>query len=207
MMAAPGLPPSLSPAPPAPAAPPSIGSGPTRAMQLANVMVSQLAWFAAVLGVAHGRPLAGTLCVLAAIGWHLAVVARPGREARLVLLACLVGGVAETWVVAQGHVAYPSGQPFAQWPPYWMLALWGLFAIALNVTLRWLRGRPWLAAALGAVAGPMAFSAGVRLGGAQFLDPTAALITLALLWALAMPLLMWLSVRFDGVTRLEAPHA
>lgn len=204
MMAAPGLPPPLSPASPRPL---PVGTGPSRTMQLANVVVSQLAWFAAVLGAAHGQPLLGTLCVLAAIGWHLAVAARPGREARLVLLACLVGAVAETWVVAQGHVAYPSGQPFAQWPPYWMLALWGLFAIALNVTLRWLRGRPWLAAGLGAAAGPLAFSGGVRLGGAQFVDPTAALLTLALLWSLALPLLMWLSVRFDGVTRPEAPHA
>lgn len=207
MMAAPGLPPPLSPAPPGQPAPQTVGAGPGRALMLSNFVVSQLAWFAAVLGAAHGRPLAGTLCVLAAIGWHLAVVARPGREARLVLLVCLVGGVAETGVVALGHVTYPSGQPFAQWPPYWMVALWGLFAIALNVTLRWLRGRAWLAAGLGAVAGPLAFSAGVRLGGAQFVDASAALATLALLWALAMPLLMWLSVRFDGVTRSEPSHA
>lgn len=182
------------------------GPAPTRGMQVANLVVSQTAWFAAVLGAAHGHPLPGTVAVLAAIAWHLAVVARPAREARLVLLAVLVGGIAETWVVAQGHVSYPSGQPFAQWPPYWMLALWALFAIGLNVTLRWLRGRLWLAAALGAVAGPLAFSAGVRLGGAQFIDASAALATLAGLWAVALPLLVWASVRLDGVTRPEVAH-
>ncbi len=186
---------------------PTTGPGPTRALQLANVVVSQLAWFAAVLGAAHDRPLAGTLCALAAIGWHLCVVQYPGRELRLVLLACAVGGAAETVVVALGYVAYPSGQPLAQWPPYWMVALWGLFAIALNVNLRWLRGRLWLAAGLGAVAGPAAFSAGVRLGGAQFVHVAPALATLVALWALALPLLLWLSVRFDGVTRMEAPDA
>lgn len=176
------------------------GPGPTRSMQIANLAVSQLAWFAVVLGAAHGRPLAAALCALAAIGWHLWVVPRPGRELQLVLLASLVGGAAETVVVALGHVGYPSGQPLAHWPPYWMVALWGLFAIALNVNLRWLRGRPWLAACLGAVAGPAAFSAGVRLGGAHFVHPGSALATLACLWALALPLLGWLAVRFDGVT-------
>ena len=176
-------------------------------MQLANFAVSQLAWFAAVLGAAQQHPMAGTLCVLAAIGWHLAVSARPAREARLVLLTCLVGAVLETWVVRQGHVAYPSGQPFVEWPPYWMVALWGLFAIALNVTLRWLRGRPWLAAALGAAAGPMAFAAGARLGAAQLLHPVAALVTLALLWAVALPILVRLSVQFDGVSDVEPAHA
>lgn len=176
-------------------------------MQLANFAVSQLAWFAAVIGAAHQQPLAGTLCVLAAIGWHLAMSARPAREAWLVLLACLVGTVAETWVVLQGNVGYPSGQPFALGPPYWMVALWGLLAIALNVTMRWLRGRLWLAAALGAVVGPMAFSAGVRLGGAQFVHHTAALVALAMVWAVALPLLVGLSVRFDGVSDLEQTHA
>lgn len=179
------------------------GPGPTRVMQLANFAVSQLAWFAAVLGAAHGRPLAGTLCALAAIGWHLWVVPRPAPELRLVLLACLVGGAAESVVVALGHVTYPSGQPLADWPPYWIVALWGLFATTLNVNLRWLRGRPWLAACVGAVAGPAAFSAGVRLGGAHFVHPGPALATLACLWALALPLLLWLSARFDGVTRQE----
>lgn len=183
------------------------GARPTRAMQLANFAVSQAAWFAAVLGAAHHQPLPGTLCVLAAIGWHLAVSARPAREAGLVLWACLVGAVVETGIVLQGHVVYPSGQPFALLPPYWMVALWGLLAIALNVTMRWLRGRLWLAAGLGAVVGPMAFSAGVRLGGAQFLQPSAALATLALVWAAALPLLVWLSVRFDGVAEPEPPRA
>ena len=180
---------------------------PTRAMQLGNVVVSQLAWFAAVLGAAWQHPLPGTLCVLAAIAWHLAVSARPAQEARLVLLACTIGAVVETLVLAQGNVAYPSGQPFAYLAPYWMVALWGLLAIALNVTLRWLRGRPWLAAALGAVAGPMAFSGGVRLGGAQFLHPGLALVTLALVWAVVVPVLVQLSVRYDGVADLESLDA
>ncbi|WP_235579373.1 DUF2878 domain-containing protein [Pseudorhodoferax sp. Leaf274] len=190
-----------------PPAAPLAAARPTRAMQLANFAVSQLAWWAAVLGAARHHPLAGTLCVVAAIGWHLAVSARPAREAWLVLLASLVGLGVETWVVFQGNVAYPSGQPFAQLPPYWMVALWGLLAIALNVTMRWLRGRLWLAAGLGAVVGPMAFSAGVRLGGAQFLHPTAALATLAIVWALALPLLVRLSAQFDGVSEPQVPHA
>jgi hypothetical protein len=172
---------------------------PTRAMQWTNAVVFQCAWFAAVLGAAHQVPLAGTVCVLAAIGWHLAVSNRPAQEARLVVAACVIGFLVESVIVRQGHVAYPSGQPHAGFAPYWIVALWGLLAIALNVTMRWLRGRLWLAAGLGAVLGPLSFSSGVRLGGAQLLHPTPALLTLALVWAVALPLLVALSVRFDGV--------
>jgi hypothetical protein len=181
-------------------------NGPTRAIQLSNLVVFQLAWFAAVLGAAYQLPLVGTACVVAAIGWHLAVSARPAREAQLVALACLAGFVIETALVQRGDVTYPSGQPVPYLAPYWMVALWGLLAIALNVTMRWLRPRPWLACVLGAVVGPLSFASGVRLGGAEFVHAQSALLTLALVWAVLMPVLVRLSVRFDGVGAAEPSH-
>ena len=180
---------------------------PTRAIQLANLLVFQTAWFAAVLGAAHGFPFLGTAAVVAAIGWHLGVSARPAEEAKLVGLACLFGFVLESFSAMRGVIAYPSGQPDPRLAPYWMVALWGLLAIALNVTMRWLRPRLWLAAVLGAVAGPASFASGVQLGGARFVDAPAALAWLAIVWAVAMPLLVWLSMRFDGVAVPEAAHA
>ena len=182
----------------------SAPGAPTRGVQLANFIVFEAAWFAAVLGAAHQVPLWGTTCVIAAIAWHLGVSARPAPEAVLVGLACVIGLVVETAVAMQGHVAYPSGQPVAGLAPYWMVALWGELAIALNVTMRWLKGRWWLAALLGAIGGPAAFSGGVELGGAVFIDKTAALATLACIYAVAMPLLVWLGTRFDGVSVPEA---
>lgn len=173
---------------------------PTRAVQVANVVIFQAAWLAAVLGAANEAPLAGTLCIVAALMWHLAVSARPAREARLIALACLLGVAVEGVGCGLGYVAYAAGQPLPSWPPYWLIALWGLLAMSLNVTLRWLRGRWRLAAALGALAGPLSFVSGVRLGAGRFVDRPAALVELAVVWAIALPLLVWLSVRFDGVS-------
>ncbi|MET0382598.1 MAG: DUF2878 domain-containing protein [Burkholderiaceae bacterium] len=184
----------MNPPSPTPAA-----DAPGRARQLANFVAFQGAWFAAVLGAAHGVPLWGTVAPVAAMGWHVAASARPLVEAKLLAIVCAIGFVSETASVLQGHVAYPSGQPVAYLPPYWMVALWGLLGIALNVTLRWLKHRPVLASALGAVAGPLSFVSGVKLGGAEFVDPSPALVTLACTWGVLMPALMALSNRFDGV--------
>ena len=184
--------------------------GPSRARLLANFAVFEAAWFACILGVAHGRPLEGTAAVVVAIAWHVAISARPATELALVAALGAIGLVAESAVVAQGHVAYAAGQPVAWLAPYWMVALWAEFAIALNVTLRWLKGKPLLAAVLGAVFGPLSFLAGVRLGGARFVDEAAALVTLVFMWAVLMPLAMALSDRLDGVADLESarnPHA
>ena len=172
---------------------------PTRVMQRENFVVFQLAWFAAVLGSAHGLAVWGCACVLAAIGWHVATAARPVAEARLVAAVLLVGLVLESAMAWQGFIGFASGQLFPRTAPYWMVALWGLLAITLNVTLRWLKGRWWLAAAIGAVAGPLSFVSGARLGAAHFIAATPALATLACVWAAALPALMWLSSRFDGV--------
>ena len=172
---------------------------PTRTIQLLNFVVFQAAWFAAVLGAAHHIPLWGTACVIAAMAWHIGVSARPAEEAKLIGIVCLIGFVVETASALQGHIAYPSGQPDPRLAPYWMVALWGLLAIALNVTMRWLKPRLWLAALFGAVGGPMSFVGGVKLGGAAFVHETAALATMAGAWALLMPALVWASNRLDGV--------
>jgi hypothetical protein len=172
---------------------------PTRTTQVVNFVVFQVAWFAAVLGAAHRVPLWGTAAVVVAIGWHLIASARPAEEAKLVAALCAIGFVVETATVLLGHVEYPSGQPDARLAPYWMVALWGLLAIALNVTMRWLKHRPMLAAVIGAVAGPASFASGVRLGAAQFVDAVPALVVMACAWAVLLPLAMHLSNRFDGV--------
>jgi hypothetical protein len=87
--------------------------------------------------------------------------------------------------------------------------MWLLFATTLNVSLRWLKHRPLLAAALGAVAGPAAYFAGYKLGGVQIPEFTTTMTALALGWAVFMPFLMLLSKRLDGTSyqtsRLIAP--
>ena len=83
--------------------------------------------------------------------------------------------------------------------PPWILALWALFASTLNVSLRWLRGRIVVAVVLGAVAGPLSYWAGVRMGAVEFTQPVVALVALAVGWAVFTPLLMVLSARYDGM--------
>jgi len=180
--------------------------GPTLRHKIGNFIVFQGAWTVAVVGAAHSLPLAGLAAIAAAVLWHLAVVSEPRREVRLVAAVSLVGLAFETLRLLQGDVAYPSGQPVAWLPPYWLVALWSLLAIALNVSLRWLRGRLWLAALLGLFAGPLSFAAGARLGGARFVDERSALITLAAGWFVLMPLLMAMAARWDGVIGKDAFH-
>jgi len=172
---------------------------PSRRWQFGNVLFTQIAWFAAVLGAAHGLPAWGAVPALAVVLWHLHLAPRPRPEACLIAAVAALGTVADTLVLRQGVLTYTSGQWSVAMPPAWMTALWAVFATSLNVTLRWLHDRPLLAALIGAVAGPLAFYSGTRLGAATLLEPVPALACLSLAWAVALPVVCLCARALDGV--------
>jgi hypothetical protein len=172
------------------------------AMALAlNVALFQVGWFACVLGGAGGAPQVGLVAAAVAIGWHLARAARPAPEALLVCAALLLGLAFETALVQSGWVRFADGPLAPGIPPAWMVALWALCATTLNVSLRWLRARPGLAAVLGAAGGPIAYSGGEQLGALELSPAGPALAAIALGWALLLPALLALARRLDGQAR------
>ena len=173
-----------------------------------NIAAFQVGWFACVLGAANGAPLLGPLVVTAIVVLHLKNAMQPAREAALIVSAGLLGALWDSALVSAGWLAYPSGTVAAGLAPYWIVAMWMLFATTLNVSMRWLRSRIMVAALLGGIAGPLAFYGGARLGGVSFLDLRAGLVALGVGWAAMMPLLILLSTRLDGTTfAAEREHA
>jgi len=172
---------------------------------LINFAAFQAGWFACVLGAAHGLPLLGPLVVLAVVALHLGLSRRPAAELRLILAAMIIGVVADSLLVFSGWVTYPAGILVPGMAPYWIVAMWALFATTLNVSMKWLRHRPVVTVMMGAIGGPMSYLAGQKLGAIGFLQPLMALLALALIWALAMPLLMLIATRHDGVSEQVKP--
>ncbi len=174
---------------------------------LINIFAFYIGWFACVLGGAYGLPWLGTALALAIVVRHIGQAMQPWLELRLALLAGLLGVLVDSLPVAAGLVDYPSGTVLTGMAPYWIVALWMLFATTLNVSLRWLKGRLLLAAVLGAIAGPPAYYAGAGLGAITLLQAGPALLLLALLWSMAMPLLVSLATRYDGMAETDRQSA
>ena len=171
---------------------------------LINFIAFQIGWFACVLGGAHQLPWFGTLLVGIIIAIHLSRASQPRAELFLILIAIAIGSIWDSFLVWNGWLEYPSGTLIPDMAPHWILAMWGIFATTLNLSLRWLKGRWLLALVSGAIAGPLAYYAGARLGGVIFSEQATALIALSLGWAVLMPLLVALSQRFDGFPNLAA---
>jgi len=171
-----------------------------------NFVAFQLGWFACVLGAANALPWLGPVVVAAVVSLHLAMASRPLPELYLVLAAMLLGLVVDSLLLATGWLNYSVGLWLPGFAPYWIVAMWALFATTLNVSMGWMRGRPVLTVLMGAVGGPLSYLAGEKLGAIELTHPIPALAALALAWAVAMPLLMWLAARLDGIREKPVPE-
>ena len=169
-----------------------------------NFIAFQLGWLGAVLGAANGMPWLGPLLLVIVLGVHLRLAANPVAEIGIACAAAIIGVWFDSLLVAAGYVAYPSGQWHPALAPYWIVAMWVLFATTLNVSLRWLRRSTALAVLFGAVGGPLSYLAGERLGGIEIVDTSAALLFLAVGWAAALPLLISLAVQFESDRQTSA---
>lgn len=163
-----------------------------------NVVAFQVGWFSAVMTAANNIPLVGVLVMFLAIALHLYLAKRPRIELLLVAMCGTIGAMFDTLLVGFGWVDYPSGYLLGGVAPYWIVAMWMLFATTLNVSLRWLRGNHTLAVLFGLVGGPLAYFTGEKLGGIVLVDFTAAMLALGIGWGVMMPLLTLLATRFDG---------
>ncbi len=164
---------------------------------LINFAAFQVGWFSSVLGGAKQLPWAGPLAVLAIVALHLYRSDKPQVELKLILACGLIGTVFDSLLVAANWVGYPSGMFSSVMAPYWIIAMWMLFATTLNVSMGWMKGRPLLAAVMGLIAGPLTYVAGHKLGGIEFATQTAALVALGVGWAVIMPALMKLAAYLD----------
>lgn len=160
---------------------------------IVNIILFQLGWFACVLSAASNQPLLGAIAAIAIIGVHLFISKQYKEEIRLIVVAMMIGLVWDSFIVSMGWITYQSGMVFSFMAPYWIILMWALFAMTINFSMSWLKEKLLLAAAFGAIAGPLAYYAGMKLGAVEFNNVMNSLISLSVGWAIFTPLLLRIS--------------
>lgn len=174
---------------------------------LINLSLFKAGWLAAVFSAAASLPGVGTAVIAIAAIVHIALSGRRQDEIRLLALAATIGFAWESSLVASGLVAYDSGTVLPGFAPYWIVAMWVLFATTLNIGMRWLRKSMPIAVLFGAIGGPLSFLAGEKAGAVTFSNTTVSLIVIGLGWALFLPMLVRYAARNDARSAvLEARH-
>jgi hypothetical protein len=151
---------------------------------IAHALLFDALWFVCVRfrGVA-GAAAAASLALL-----FVALARDRARVARFVVAASLAGFLADSLLERAGLFAFAGGPRPPGAAPLWVLGLWLAFATLPPGCLAGLRGRPVLAALLGAAAGPLSYALGARIGAVSLGAPGYA--AAAVEYAAAMPLLL-----------------
>ena len=166
---------------------------------LLNIVGFQVAWIATAYGASSGAPIVGTLTCAATIVLALAVAENRKDLIVMIVALGLYGLAAESLLVIGGLVNYGTAGITPGVAPVWIVALWMAFATLIRPTFSWLHGRPILASALGAVAGPVAYFAAMRLNALNLPDPMwTGLLAIAVVWSIAMPGAVLLSAGMAG---------
>lgn len=142
--------------------------------------------------------MVGPVVVVALVAVHLRLSASPWREAKLLVLVTPLGTVIDSLNAVFGVVFFDPDQTLAWMCPLWMSSLWTIFATTLRGALGWMEGRYGLAFLAGALAGPVSYYAGARLGAIGLSENLAfSLAVLAAVWAFTLPALFWLSTHLS----------
>jgi hypothetical protein len=162
-----------------------------------NFVLFQAGWFAGVYLAGDGRPWIAALTLLAFAVAHVAMSRRRALELA-VLLPCLpLGFLVDGLIASSGALEYRGAYRIAAGfvlPPLWILGMWLVFACTFRHSFRWIAGRPFLAAILGAVGGPLSYAAAARFSAVDVREPFArSILVVAASWAVALPLASWLA--------------
>jgi hypothetical protein len=166
---------------------------------IANIIAFEVGWSACVLGAAHDLAWLGPAVVAVIAVATLATDTKPLRELLAVICVAAGGLALDTVLLVTGLLDMPrslriGGAPIAFFPVFF--AMWVNFALLLNVSLFWLRGRWLLAAFLGAVAAAPTYLLAHRLGAVALAEPLwLTLAVVAAQYAVAVPAASWLAWR------------
>jgi hypothetical protein len=167
--------------------------------KLLNFLLYQLGWFCCVLGAAWGFPRSGAFAALLFLLIHLLLADSRSAELRLILVSCLLGILVDSLQQSFGVLTFKTDPGWTLWLPLWVFVIWAQFASLLRFSLNWLSGHYLLGAGLGLIGGPLAYWGGVRIGAAEFGgNLLLSISSLALVWALMIPLLLWLRSRINA---------
>ena len=168
--------------------------------KIVNAVSFQLVWIACVGGGGAGIWWLGPLAVLVFGVWQVSTSRFRRSDVLMVLVAAPLGMAVDSLFIATGLLQYPEPGPWgANLAPIWIVALWIGFALTLNHSLAWLKGKALLALVVGGIAGPFSYWVGATTWRAvEFTESTiVVLAALLIVWAVATPALVLTADRFN----------
>ena len=159
-----------------------------RYFPIINAIWFQLIWFAVILYQQQAVPF-----LLVSILLHLLVSPTRKIDFYLLIFISMLGVFGDVLLSLTGVYQFPNDALI----PVWLILLWCHFGFAINHSLGWLsRFNLLLIALIGAIAGPLNYLAGHRLGAVDFsYSYQITLFSIGVIWAVNLPVFIIIQKR------------
>ncbi len=156
-----------------------------------NAMLFNAVWIACVAGSAKQLIWPSVLSVAVLALYQLHPKNRHPNDIKLVVLSIVLGIIVDTLWVQFGYMDFTEKRPFSSLAPAWIIILWVGFALTVNHSLKWLKANLFLPAITGAIAAPLTYFAGIKIGAVEYTaSVTEVSIGLAVAWAISLTILV-----------------
>ncbi len=149
-----------------------------------SAVVFDVVWGLSALLAGRGHWAAGAGVAVLGGAAHAWLARADRRLLARVLIVAAIGTSVDLALIRAGAFSFAVATPIAA--AAWFAGLWLHFAPSVALLFRWLAPRLWLAALLGAAAGPFAYWVASRLGAVR-LEASWSLPVIAAAWAILFP--------------------
>ena len=171
---------------------------------LLNFILFQTAWFITVYSASLGLVWFGPVFSLCWLYTHFILHKNNWKvDLQIVVISAIIGFILDSMMVLSGIFSFSENASFGYPSSIWMVALWVNLALTLNYSLGWLKQKLILSSLFAAVGGPLAYYAGSKFGAINVENDTHSIIALSVMWAIAMPLLIYILEFLTIRTRTE----
>lgn len=162
-----------------------------------NIVLFQILWLACVAGAGKGYPWAGLPVLLVFCGYHAYVSSTRKADFSLLAICVVIGGACDTLLLQLGLLRFDQPIPSTAFAPVWILMLWAGFALTLNHSMAFFKGKTAAAIVFGVLGGPLAYWVANHVWSAvQFTAPDWQVYgALAIVWGVLTPCLLALGTR------------
>jgi hypothetical protein len=167
---------------------------------LLNVVFFQVIWLLCVAGAGKGYAWAGLPALIVFCAYHAYVSTTRKADFTLMGLCILIGGACDTLLLQLGLLRFDQPVPSTEFAPVWILMLWAGFALTLNHSMAFFKGKLLASIVFGVLGGPLAYWVANHVWSAvQFTAPDWQVYgALAIVWGLLTPVLLALGSRLIG---------
>lgn len=147
-----------------------------------NFILFQALWLYTVLGVAKNNLWPAIIIFSGFAILFLFSDYSHKTDKKLFVFCIFTGSIVDSILAKSRLVEYQQNIGYENIAPYWILLLWGGFALTLNHSMSWMLRKPKVAYSFITIGAPLSYFSASKLGAVDIPNMLNAFLMISLLW-------------------------